>query len=80
MLESVLIKLYFFVAKPVVFQWYWTKDRTQWSVYSALCSALFFHAGTLALGSFLLAAVKVLRVLLQFLENRVKKLNSKWSR
>ncbi len=65
--------------------WYWTKysnidkhlkDKLPaFAVIGSFLRSVFYHAGTIAFGSFLIAICKLLRVILEFISNRLKDKN-----
>jgi len=70
------------VLAMVFAKWYWTFDKRDHgtdlslSVGRSVCTVITFHLGTLALGSLVLAAVRLVIVLLQFLQRRVKNIDN----
>ena len=56
--------------------WYWTMDKTaklSFPVLKSFARTIFFHTGSIAVGSFLIALVELLRVILYQLQRRVNK-------
>ena len=65
-------------------QWYWTYDKRNDLVESSLGSTMWnvtvFHLGTLAFGSLVLAFVRMVRVILEYVERKVKYFNNDCAR
>jgi hypothetical protein len=55
--------------------WYWTRDKKALPVgvvFRSLIRVLRYHLGSLALGSLIIALVQTIRVVLQYMQNRLK--------
>ena len=65
-------------------QWYWTYDKRSGLPKSSLgimmWNVTFFHLGTLAFGSLVLAVVRMIRVILEYVERKVKYFNDDCAR
>ena len=65
-------------------QWYWTRDKRsglpQLCLTRTICSVAAFHLGTLAFGSLVLAVVRMLRVILEYVERKGKYFNNDLAR
>ncbi|KAG9511377.1 CTL-like protein 1 [Fragariocoptes setiger] len=60
--------------------WYFTRDKSQ--VISPICNSIrvvFYHMGTIALGSMLMVLFKIPRLILCWLENQLKPLKEKYA-
>jgi len=63
-------------------QWYWTRrkqDVPSFLLAGSMCSAL-FHLGTIAFGSLILAIIRLIRTLLEYVEQKCKKFNNDLTR
>ena len=65
-------------------QWYWTYDKkngiTESSLGSAMWNVTVFHLGTLAFGSLVMTVVRMVRVILEYVERKVKYFNNDFAR
>jgi choline transporter-like protein 2/4/5 len=61
-------------------KWYFTRNKRKTgnsTVIKSVCDTLYFHSGTLAFGSLLVAIIQLIRTLLARVQREVKKANSK---
>ena len=67
-----------------VLQWYWTYDKRtglpQLYLFKTMGHVVAFHSGTLAFGSLILAIVKMVRVILEYIERKIKYFNNDFAR
>uniref|UniRef100_T1J1K1 Choline transporter-like protein n=1 Tax=Strigamia maritima TaxID=126957 RepID=T1J1K1_STRMM len=71
------------VIAGAVSRWYFTRhvdDLKSWPILNSFRKVLFFHIGSLAIGSFLITIFKLPRLLLTFIDNRMKKETPEWCR
>jgi len=52
--------------------WYWSKSKKLCILLTSVKDTLLYHLGSVAFGSLIIAIVKFVRMLIQFVENRVK--------
>ncbi|CAF1095911.1 unnamed protein product, partial [Didymodactylos carnosus] len=55
--------------------YYWTMDKTRFIGFPLLSSikrSLLYHVGSVAFGSLIIAIIKMIRIIFQFIENRLK--------
>jgi len=68
------------VLAGVFSQWYWTfnkaTDLPDCSLGTAMWNATVFHLGTIAFGSLLIAIIRTIRTVLEYIEKKCKKLNN----
>jgi len=68
------------VLAGVFSQWYWTfnkaTDLPDCSLGTAMWNATVFHLGTIAFGSLLIAIIRMIRTILEYIEKKCKKLNN----
>ncbi|XP_045504868.1 choline transporter-like 2 isoform X3 [Colias croceus] len=63
--------------------WYWTfhkRDLPFFTLTSGIYRTLRFHLGTVALGALIIAIVRVIRVILEYIDNKAKKFDNIISR
>ena len=63
--------------------WYWTwkkKDVPCCILGRSLCNALFYHLGTVAFGSLIIAIIRMIRTVLEYVESKLKKFNNELTR
>lgn len=63
--------------------WYWTfkkRDVPFFTLSKAICQTIFYHLGTLAFGSLILAICRMIRVVLEYAERKLKKMDNAISR
>ncbi|KAG5894971.1 hypothetical protein JTB14_009705 [Gonioctena quinquepunctata] len=71
------------VLASVFAQWYWTFNKRTlpfFAVTSALRRTLRFHMGTLAFGSLIVAICRMIRVILEYIDHKVKKYDNELTR
>ena len=71
------------VLAGVFARWYWTfhkKDVPVCSLGASFCNALTFHMGTLAFGSLVIAIIRFIRTILEYVENKLKAYNNDLTR
>lgn len=59
--------------------WYWTFDKSQvpgCSLGRSFCNALTFHLGTVAFGSLIIAIIRFVRAVLEYIESKLKAYNN----
>jgi len=68
------------VLAGVFSQWYWTfnksTDLPNCSLGTAMWNAAVFHLGTVAFGSLIIAIIRMLRTILEYIERKCKKFNN----
>ena len=72
-----------FVLAGVFAKWYWTfnkKDVPTCTLGSSFCNALTFHMGTLAFGSLIIAIIRFIRTILEYVETKLKAYNNDLTR
>jgi choline transporter-like protein 2/4/5 len=52
--------------------WYWSESKKCCIALSSVKDTLVYHLGSIAFGSLLISIVKIIRAIIQFVENRVK--------
>ena len=61
-------------------QWYWTldkkKDLPHCAIGTAIWNATVFHLGTVAFGSLVIAIIRMIRTILEYVERKLKKFNN----
>ena len=61
-------------------QWYWTLDKSKdlpsCALGTAMWNATAFHLGTIAFGSLVIAIIRMLRTILEYVEKKCKKFNN----
>jgi choline transporter-like protein 2/4/5 len=60
-------------------KWYWTRDKSQvatCTLGASFCNALIFHLGTVAFGSIIIAIIRFIRAILQYIESKLKAYNN----
>uniref|UniRef100_A0A3B5B3A1 Choline transporter-like protein n=1 Tax=Stegastes partitus TaxID=144197 RepID=A0A3B5B3A1_9TELE len=64
--------------------YYWAfvkpDDMPAWPVFSSLGRALRYHTGTLAFGSLILSIIQIIRVLLEYLDHKLKGAQNKFAK
>jgi solute carrier family 44 (choline transporter-like protein), member 2/4/5 len=60
--------------------WYWSRGRASCTLLVSLKDTLVYHLGSIAFGSLLIAVCKLIRTLIQFVENRLKSATGQHSR
>lgn len=63
--------------------WYWTfkkRDVPFFTLSKAIFQTVFYHLGTLAFGSLILAICRMIRLVLEYLERKLKKMDNAFSR
>jgi len=72
------------VLAGVFSQWYWTldkkKDLPNFALITAMWNTTVFHLGTLAFGSLIIAIIRLLITVLEYIEKKTKKFNNDLSR
>ncbi|CAH1100837.1 unnamed protein product [Psylliodes chrysocephalus] len=64
-------------------QWYWTFNKTQipfFAVTSAFFRTLRYHIGTLAFGSLIIAICRIIRIILEYLDHKLKQYDNEFTR
>ncbi|CAF3470200.1 unnamed protein product [Rotaria sp. Silwood1] len=82
-LTAFIIGLSELVLAGVYVRYYWDKQRFGvpcLSLGQSLFRAIVFHLGTIAFGSLIIAIVKLIRALLEYVENKVKDKTGKFAR
>ena len=85
--SNILIRGIFFfgafgemVLAGVFSQWYWTLDKKNDLPSCALGTSLWnttvFHLGTVAFGSLIIAIIRMIRTILEYIEKKLKKFNN----
>ena len=72
-----------FVLAGVFARWYWTfnkKDVPTCTLGSSFCNALTFHMGTLAFGALIIAIIRFIRTVLEYVETKLKAYNNDLTR
>jgi len=81
--------LFFFTAfgelvlAGVFAEWYWSNDKSYMPscvLGSALWNATVFHLGTIAFGSLIIAIIRMIRTILEYVEKKCKKFNNDLTR
>ncbi|ALC46404.1 CG11880 [Drosophila busckii] len=57
-------------------RWYWTfkkRDVPYFTLTHAFCQTAFYHLGTLAFGSLILAICRMIRIILEYIDSKLKK-------
>ena len=61
-------------------QWYWTlnkkKDLPRCAIGTSLWNATVFHLGTVAFGSLVIAIIRMIRTVLEYVERKLKRFNN----
>lgn len=52
--------------------WYWSKSKRRCLTCTSVKDTLVYHLGSIAFGSLLIAIIKLIRAIIQFVENRLK--------
>lgn len=63
--------------------WYWTFDKTKrpfFSLTRAIYRTIRFHLGTLAFGSFIITVCRIIRIVLEYVDRKLKKWDNEFSR
>lgn len=63
--------------------WYWTfkkRDVPFFTLSKAMVQTVFYHLGTLAFGSLILAICRMIRIVLEYVERKLKKMDNAFSR
>uniref|UniRef100_A0A2A4K4L2 Choline transporter-like protein n=1 Tax=Heliothis virescens TaxID=7102 RepID=A0A2A4K4L2_HELVI len=63
--------------------WYWTfqkKDLPFFTLTSGIFRTLRYHMGTVALGALIIAIVRVIRVILEYIDQKIKKFDNPFTR
>jgi len=77
--------LFFFTAfgelvlAGVFAEWYWSNDKSYMpscTLGSAIWNATVFHLGTIAFGSLIIAIIRMIRTILEYIEKKCKKFNN----
>ena len=71
------------VLAGVFAKWYWTwnkKDVPVCSLGASFCNTLTFHLGTLAFGSLVIAIIRFIRTILEYVEKKLKAFNNDLTR
>jgi len=67
------------VLAGVFAEWYWAPDKSRMPgcvLGSALWNATFYHLGTVAFGSLVIAIIRMIRLVLEYVEKKCKKFNN----
>ena len=68
------------VLAGVFSQYYWTldkkKDLPRCAIGTSLWNATVFHLGTVAFGSLVIAIIRMIRTILEYVEKKLKKFNN----
>ena len=68
------------VLAGVFSQWYWTlnkkKDLPSCAIGTSLWNATVFHLGTVAFGSLVIAIIRMIRTILEYVERKLKRFNN----
>ena len=68
------------VLAGVFSQWYWTldkkKDLPRCALGTSLWNVTVFHLGTVAFGSLVIAIIRMIRTILEYVEKKLKKFNN----
>jgi choline transporter-like protein 2/4/5 len=67
------------VLAGVFAEWYWTKDKSKLpscTLGSSLWNATIFHLGTVAFGSLIIAIIRMVRTVLEYVEKKCNKFNN----
>ncbi|KAJ8934587.1 hypothetical protein NQ314_013263 [Rhamnusium bicolor] len=71
------------VLASVFAQWYWTFNKRAlpfFAVTAALCRTIRYHLGTLAFGSLIIAICRMIRVFLEYLDQKLKQYDNELTR
>ncbi|XP_074034090.1 choline transporter-like 2 isoform X2 [Leptinotarsa decemlineata] len=71
------------VLASVFAQWYWTFEKRRlpfFAVTSAFLRTLRYHIGTLAFGSLIIAICRIIRVILEYLDQKLKKYDNEFTK
>ncbi|XP_044756952.1 choline transporter-like protein 1 [Coccinella septempunctata] len=62
------------VIAGAVSSWYFTRDKTRlgWPIYRSIQNLIRYHLGSVALGSLVIAVVQFIRIILKFIEAKLK--------
>ncbi|KAJ0181029.1 hypothetical protein K1T71_003114 [Dendrolimus kikuchii] len=63
--------------------WYWTfhkRDLPFFTLTAGTCRTIRYHLGTVAFGALIIAIVRVIRVILEYIDHKVKKFNNPLAR
>ncbi|XP_028176607.1 CTL-like protein 2 isoform X1 [Ostrinia furnacalis] len=63
--------------------WYWTfhkKDLPFFTLTAGICRTLRYHLGTVALGALIIAIVRIIRVILEYIDHKLKKFDNPFTR
>ena len=68
------------VLAGVFSQWYWTLDKSKdlpsFALGTAIWNATVFHLGTVAFGSLVIAIIRMIRTILEYVEKKLKMFNN----
>ncbi len=53
--------------------WYWSKSKSSCILFTSIKDTLFYHMGSIAFGSLLIAICKLMRMMIEMVERRLKK-------
>ncbi|XP_073941370.1 choline transporter-like 2 isoform X2 [Choristoneura fumiferana] len=63
--------------------WYWTFDKRNlpfWTLTTGISRVLCYHLGTVAFGALIIAIVRVIRVILEYIDHKLKKFDNPFTR
>jgi hypothetical protein len=62
-----------------VASWYFTRDKTtlHLTVFESIWRVIRYHLGTVAFGSFIIALVQMIRLIMKYIEKKAKKVGKK---
>ncbi|CAH0747569.1 unnamed protein product [Diatraea saccharalis] len=63
--------------------WYWTfhkRDLPFFTLTAGICRTLRYHLGTVAFGALIIAIVRVIRVILEYIDHKIKKFDNPFTR
>ncbi|XP_063633222.1 choline transporter-like 2 isoform X3 [Cydia splendana] len=64
-------------------KWYWTFDKRNvpfWTLTAAIYRTVCFHLGTVAFGALIIAIVRVIRIMLEYIDHKLKKFDNPLTR
>ncbi|XP_063373103.1 choline transporter-like 2 isoform X3 [Cydia amplana] len=64
-------------------KWYWTFDKRNvpfWTLTAAIYRTVCFHLGTVAFGALIIAIVRVIRIMLEYIDHKLKKFDNPFTR
>ncbi|XP_048004473.1 uncharacterized protein LOC125240570 isoform X5 [Leguminivora glycinivorella] len=64
-------------------KWYWTFDKRKvpfWTLTAAIYRTVCFHLGTVAFGALIIAIVRVIRIMLEYIDHKLKKFDNPFTR